>query len=358
MRTILVAALLAIGAVALSSCEKQATNEVRPKRVETVVVKTAPVGEINFITGEVSARVQSDLSFRVSGRIVARLVDVGAFVKAGQVLARIDAEEQKADLDVATANLQSARAQQTQAQLAFGRQQNLFKAQVTTRAALDQAQEALLTAQGSLKSAQAQLDTARDAFSYTELRADADGVITARNAEIGQIAQAAQRIFTLAHEGPRDAVFNVYESLYLGRKLEDKVTVGLLSTPSRKVDAAVREISPTIDPSTGTIRVKVGLEGAPYMSLGAPVVGSFRSITQDTIELPWSAMASKGGQPAVWVVDPSSSSVSIRPVDVSSYGTGRFAVRTGVSPGEIVVSDGTKFLRPNEVVSYDKEAAK
>ncbi|TCU38882.1 efflux RND transporter periplasmic adaptor subunit [Rhizobium azibense] len=358
MRAILVAAFLATGAVALSSCEKQATNEVKPKRVQIVVVKAAPTGDINFITGEVSARVQSDLSFRVSGRIVERHVDVGAFVKAGQVLARIDAEEQKADLDVATANLQSAQAQQTQAQLAFDRQQNLFKAQVTTRAALDQAQEALLRAEGSVKSAQAQLDTARDAFSYTELRADAEGVITARNAEIGQVAQAAQRIFTLAHEGPRDAVFNVFESLYLGRKLEDKVTVGLLSTPSRKVDAAVREISPTIDPSTGTIRVKVGLEGAPDMPLGAPVVGTFRSIPQDAIELPWSAMASKGGQPAVWVVDPSSFSVSIRPVEVSGYGTGRFAVRAGVSPGEIVVSDGTKFLRPNEIVSYDKEAAK
>jgi len=357
MRTILVAALLGIGSAALSSCEKQATNEVKPRRVETVVVKAAPVAKTSSITGEISARVQSDLSFRVSGRIVERLVDVGASVKAGQALARIDAEEQKADLDVATANLQSAEAQQTQAQLAFDRQQNLFKTQVTTRADLDQAQEALLTAQGSVKSAQAQLDTARDALSYTELRADADGVITARNAEVGQVAQAAQRIFTLAHEGPRDAVFNVFESLYLGRKLENNVTVSLLSASSRKVDATVREISPTIDSSTGTIRVKVGLEGATDMPLGAPVVGSFRSVPQDTIELPWSAMASKGGEPAVWIVDPSSSSVSIRSVDVSNYETGRFAVRSGVSPGEIVVADGTKFLRPGEVVTYDKGGA-
>jgi len=120
----------------------------------------------------------------------------------------------------------------------------------------------------------------------------------------------------------------------------------------------VREISPTIDSSTGTIRVKVGLEGAPDMQLGAPVVGSFRSIAEDAIELPWSAMASKGGQPAVWIIDPSSSSVSIRPIDVSAYETGRFAVRAGVSPGDIVVVDGTKFLRSGEVVSYDKGAAK
>ncbi|OWV92789.1 acriflavin resistance protein [Rhizobium sp. R72] len=358
MRTILVAAWLGVSAASLVACEKQAAGEAKPKRVETVVVKAMPVVETNTITGEVRARVESDLSFRVSGRIVERLVDVGVSVKAGQVLARMDAEEQRADLDVARATLQSALAQQTQAKLAFDRQQNLFRTQVTTRAALDQAQEELLTAQGRVKSAQAGLDTAQDALSYTELRADSNGVITARSAEVGQVAQAAQLIFTLAHDGPRDAVFNVFESLYLGRKLDSKVAVGLLAASSNKAEAAVREISPTIEPSTGTIRVKVGLEGAADMQLGAPVVGSFRSVAQDAVELPWSAMASKSGQPAVWIVDPSSSSVSMRPIDVASYETGRFAVRAGVTPGDIVVIDGAKFLRPGEVVSYDKGTAK
>ena len=357
MKTVLVAAWLGVSAVALASCEEKSASEAKPKNVEAVVAKVTPVTENNAITGEVSARVESDLSFRVSGRIVERFVDVGSSVKAGQVLARMDAEEQKADLGVATANLQSALAQQTQAQLAFDRQQNLFRTQVATRAALDQAQETLLTAQGGVKLAQAQFDTAQDALSYTELRADADGVITARNAEVGQVAQAAQLIFTLAHDGPRDAVFNVFESLYLGRNLENTVAVSPLSAPSHKTEASVREISPTIDPSTGTIRVKVGLEATPDMQLGAPVVGSFRSTAQDAIELPWSAMASKSGQPAVWIIDPASSSVSLHPIDVSDYETGRFAVRAGVSSGDIVVVDGTKFLRPGEVVTYDKEAA-
>ena len=357
MKTVLVAAWLGVSAVALASCEEKSASEAKPKNVEAVVAKVTPTVENNAITGEVSARVESDLSFRVSGRIVERLVDVGSSVKAGQVLARMDAEEQKADLGVATANLQSALAQQTQAQLAFDRQQNLFRTQVATRAALDQAQEALLTAQGGVKLAQAQFDTAKDALSYTELRADADGVITARNAEVGQVAQAAQLIFTLAHDGPRDAVFNVFESLYLGRNLENTVAVSSLSAPSHKIEASVREISPTIDPSTGTIRVKVGLEATPDMQLGAPVVGTSRSKAQNAIELPWPAMASKGGQPAVWIVDPASSSVSLRPVDVSDYETGRFAVRAGVSQGDIVVVDGTKFLRPGEVVAYGKGAA-
>lgn len=358
MKIILVIAWGGLSAVALSSCEQQAVSETRPKTVETVVAEITPVVENSAITGEISARVESDLSFRVSGRIVERAVDVGSSVKAGQVLARMDAEEQKADLNIATANLQSAIAQQTQAQLAFDRQQNLFRTQVTTRAALDQAQETLLTAQGSVQSAQAQLDSARDALTYTELRADADGVITARNVEVGQVAQAAQLVFTLAHDGPRDAVFNVFEALYLGRVLENKVAISLLSSPSDRIKASVREISPTIDVTTGTIRVKVGLEGAPEMPLGAPVVGLFRSTARDAIELPWSAMASKSGKPAVWIVDPSSSNVSLRLVDVSSYETGRFAVRAGVSPGEIVVANGAIFLRPGQTVTYNKGAEK
>jgi RND family efflux transporter MFP subunit len=349
MRSVFSVALLASAAIVLCSCEQQQSSEARPKMVETVVAAAAPVAESDSITGEIDARVQSDLSFRVSGRITERLADVGTPVKAGQVLARIDPAEQEADLAVAKATLQSAQAVEVQSRLAFERQQSLFKT-------LDQAQETLLTAQGTTKSAEALLETSQDALSYTELRADADGVITARNAEVGQVAQAASAMFTLAHDGPRDAVFKVYESLFLKNKMVDKVTITLLSDPSRNVEASVREISPTIDPATGTIKVKVGLEGPASMPLGAAVAGTFHSATQQAIELPWSAMASKVGHPAVWVVDPSSSKVSIHSIDVSTYGTGKFGVSVGVAAGDLVVVNGTKFLRPGQVVSYGKGA--
>jgi RND family efflux transporter MFP subunit len=228
---------------------------------------------------------------------------------------------------------------------------------VTTRAALDQAQEALLTAQASTKSAQALLETAQDTLSYTELKADADGMITARNAEVGQVAQAAQVVFTLAHDGDRDAVFEVVESAFL-RPIDGDGTVALLSNPSQKIAAKVREISPTIDSSTGTIKVKVAISSDAPIPLGAPVVGRFDYVSQDVIQLPWSAMTSKDGKPAVWIVDPASSAVSARAVDVSGYETGSFIVKSGVSEGEVVVADGTKFLRPGEIVSYVKEASK
>ena len=328
------------------------------EQVGVVVAKPEPLVQGGAVTGEVRARVQTDLSFRVSGKIVARLVEVGQSVKAGQLLARIDPEEQKAELDVAAANLQSAEAQQTQAQLAYDRQQSLFRTQVTTRAALDQAQEALLTAQASTKSAQALFETAQDTLSYTELKADADGVITARNAEVGQVAQAAQVVFTLAHDGDRDAVFEVVESAFL-RPIDGDGTVTLLSNPDAEDSRRkVREISPTIDSSTGTIKVKVAISSDAPIPLGAPVVGRFNYVSQDVIQLPWSAMTSKGGKPAVWIVDPASSAVSARAVDVAGYETGSFIVKSGVSEGDVVVTDGTKFLRAGEIVSYVKEASK
>lgn len=343
---------LALSLASLAACAPaEEAKQKDARHVETVVVKALPVTESVSTTGEISARVQSDLSFRDSGRIVQRFVDVSDRVKAGQVLARIDAEEQKADLEVALATLQSAQAQQTQAQQSFDRQQSLFATGVTTRAALDQAQEGILTGQATVQSAQAQVDTARDALSQTELKADADGIITARNAEVGQVAQAAQLVFTLAHDGPRDAVINADETVLLGRELDD-IEVRLLSGGNR-IKAKVREISPALDTSTGTIRVKLSLEDVPGLSLGSPVVATGRYKPVTTIELPWSAMASKSGNPAVWVVDPKTHAVSLRQVDVGDYATKRFSVKSGVSEGEIVVTDGTKFLSNGEVVASE-----
>jgi len=356
MQRIFTGAVSAFSIICLTACApKEEADKKGPRLVDIVTVASASISRSVTATGTVSARVQSDLSFRVSGRIIERLVDVGDQVKAGQVLARIDAEEQRADLQVAIASLQSAQAQFTQAQQAFDRQQNLFSTGVATRAALDSAQETLLTSKATVQSAQAQVDTARDTLSQTDLTADADGIITARNAEVGQVAQAAQLVFTLAHDGPRDAIVNADESVLLGGELEKDVDVRPLNGGD-PIKATVREVSPTIDTSTGTIRVKLGLEDAASVRLGSPVIVTARYKPEPTMELPWSAMASYRGQPAVWIVDPKANSVSITPIEVSTYGTGRFSVASGVKPGDIVVSNGTKFLSPGEVITFEGAA--
>lgn len=356
MRSLAVSALAAASLAGLAACTPENQTAEKPKRqVEAVQLKSRETADQISITGEISARVQSDLSFRVSGRITERLVDVGDHVSNGQTLARIDPEEQKADLQVALATLQSAQAQQVQAQQAFDRQQSLFNTGVTTRAALDQAQEAQLTAQGTVQSAQAQVDTARDALEQTELKADADGVITARNAEVGQVAQAAQLVFTLAHDGPRDVVINADESVLLGGEIQNDVTVRMLSG-GKQIRATVREVSPTIDTSTGTIRVKLALDADADVRLGSAVVATGHYKPTNTMQLPWSAMASVSGQPAVWVIDPKAGSVSLRKIEVADYANERFTVRSGLSEGETVVTNGTKFLTAGEVVAYQGAA--
>lgn len=343
-------------AMLLASCDGHDQAQApAPQTVKAVQAATQTYSTRSAITGEVKARIQSELSFRVSGRIVERFVDVGTRVKAGEILARIDRQEQQADVEVARATVSSAEAQLTQASLASARQSSLFKNQVTTRASYDSAEEALLTAQGTLDAARAQLATATDALSFTELRADADGVITARSAEAGQVAQAAQSIFTLAHDGPRDAAFNVYESLFL-EKSAGMVDISSLSTPARKMSAPVREVSPTIDSVTGTIRVKVGIDdGGDDFPLGAAVVGTFSTLPRQAFLLPWSSMASARGKPAVWVVDPTSQIVSMKPVEVAEYQAETFAVSTGLQPGDLVVVEGTKFLRPGQHVAVSSE---
>lgn len=352
MRSLAIRALAAASLAGLAACTPENQTAEKPQRqVEAVQVTSRESADQISITGEISARVQSDLSFRVSGRITERLVDVGEHVSNGQTLARIDPQEQKADLQVALATLQSAQAQQVQAQQAFDRQQSLFTTGVTTRAALDQAQEALLTAQGTVQSAQAQVDTARDALEQTELKADADGVITARNAEVGQVAQAAQLVFTLAHDGPRDVVINADESVLLGGEIQKDVTVRALSG-GEPIKATVREVSPTIDTSTGTIRVKLALDSSADVRLGSAVVATGHYKPTKTMQLPWSAMASVSGQPAVWIIDPKSGAVSLRKIEVADYANERFSVRAGLSEGETVVINGTKFLTAGEVVAY------
>ncbi len=303
------------------------------------------------LTGEIQARVQTELSFRVSGRVIARSADVGQRVEAGEVLARIDPAEPQADLEAANAAVTAAEATLRQASAAFDRQRSLIDQGFATRSAFDTAQQNLRTAQGSLDQARAQAGTARDALSYTELKTVKAGVITARNIEVGQVAQSAQSAFTLAEDGPRDAMFNVYESIFFLKPASDKILLRLVSDPNIQAVGHVREVAPAVDPKTGTVRVKVEIEDPPAaMKLGSSVVGSGAFSPHQVAVLPWSAAASKDGELAVWIVDPATKAVSLRAVQPEAYEKEKLLIRGGLEPGEIVVTEGEKFLFPGQIV--------
>lgn len=351
-------ACLICASLALAGCENRTTAAPKPPTlVRTEIVQLESRQASVTLTGDVQARVRAELSFRVSGRVTERLVDVGAHVDAGDVLARVDPTEQQADLDAATAAVAAAESQVRVTQATFDRQKALLANGFTTRASYDQAQEALRTAEGSLEAAKAQLGTAKDAVTYTELRAGAAGIITARNLEVGQVAQAAQSAFTLAQDGDRDVVFDVYESIFFQQPESNEVALVLLSDPVVTAQGRVREVSPTIDPKTATVRVKVAIENPPpAMTLGSVVTGTGKWKPVQRIVLPWSALAAVGAAPAVWVVDGKTKTVSLKAIAVEGYETGTIVIKSGLQPGDRVVTEGGKLLSPGQTVTFEEES--
>lgn len=353
-------AVLLSGAAFLASCQDKAEKPVKPLvRVNTTEAAVSDYSPTLELTGVIAARTESNLAFRAGGRVAERFVDIGDHVQIDTVLARLDPEQQQSDLRAAQASLDAANARLTQDQATFERQKTLLAQGFTTRANFDQAEQAVRVSQGSLDVAKTRLQNARDAIGYTELRAGAAGVITASNVEAGQVVQAAQTAFTLAVDGERDAVFQVDEALIASLTRPPEVQISLLADPEVKARGVARELSPVIDPRTDTIRAKIGLINTPpQMTLGAAVTGSMPVRARKAILLPWEAMFSDNAKPAVWVVDPASKTVSLKPVDILSYDSGSVAVASGLETGEQVVTAGVQLLHPGQVVEIAQEAAR
>jgi RND family efflux transporter MFP subunit len=354
MRAALALALLA---ALLGACNDRSDAPVeRAAFMRTELVKRQDGQSGLTLTGEVEARFRADLSFRVSGRVLARLVDVGAHVNTGDLLARLDPAEQQADFDAATAGVAAAEAQLRVAQATFDRQNSLLSSGFTTRVAYDQAQEHLRTAQSTLESAKAELGRTREALGDTELRARAAGVITARNLEVGQVVQAAQSVFTLAQDGERDAVFDAPESMFLGDVEGGSVSLALVSGPDVTATGYVREISPAVDPKSSTVRVKVAIRNPPAaMTLGSAIAGTAGTKPATEITVPWTALMAVGSKPAVWIVDPKTKTASLKPVTVGSYDTGAVLIKEGLEAGDRVVIDGGKLLSSGQPVTYSED---
>lgn len=353
LRIIRFAAIL-VATGALAGCGNPPPPPQIKLLVRTMVTKLEQRQASVALTGDVQARFKADLAFRVSGRVIERMGDVGAHVNAGDVLAKIDPTEQLADIQSAKATVAAAESQLKVAQTNFERQQTLIEKGFTTRPTYDQAQQTLRTAEGSLDGAKAQLGTANDTLSYTELRASASGLITVRNIEVGQVAQAAQTAFTLAQDGARDAVIDVYESIFFQQYDSDVVHLNLVSNPDIKAISHVREVSPTIDPKTATVRVKLTIDNPPAaMTLGSTVTGTDLSKPVQRIVVPWSAMATIDGAPAVWIVDPKTKQAAMKRISVDTYETEAIVIKGGLVPGERVITEGGKLLSPGELVTFE-----
>ncbi|MFD2252169.1 efflux RND transporter periplasmic adaptor subunit [Pseudochelatococcus lubricantis] len=340
------ACLLLLALPLLAACQQQEKAAERPARtVRTVTVEVREAGDTVTLTGHVEAQDEAAVAFRVGGRMLARLVNVGDRVKAGQVLARLDRQNAQNNLRSAEAALSAASATLAQHRNTFERQRHLLDRGFTTRANFDAAQQAHLSAQSAVDDATAQLKIARDNLDYTEIHADADGVITARGAEPGEVVQAGQMIVRIARENGRDAVFDVPAQVLRNAPADPVIRVALSDSPGVAAEGRVREIAPQADPVTRTFAVKVGLSNPPEaFRLGATVVGTMRLDAGAAIELPASALTEFNQQPAVWVVDPATSTVSLRNIEVQRFNPSSVAVASGLDEGEIVVTAGVQVL--------------
>src|SRR5215471_14580164 len=344
------AVVACLGLVLLGACDKpQPAAEVRP--VRTVTASAGSDGEPVSLTGHIHARTEESLAFRIDGRMTAGHVGVGQVVQPNDLIAELDPLPQRDALHEAQARLAAAEATVHEASNNMDRQRTLTSKGWATQVQYDAAERTFNTANAQLRVAKAQLHEAEDRVGYSELRADAPGVVISKNVESGGVVRAGQTIVTVAQSGGIDAVFDVPATLMRQTSPDTMITVALTDDPSIRANGRVRETAPQADPTTRSFRVKVGVDEPPEaLRLGATVFGKTRMLGSKGIELPATALTMMDNQSAVWVVDPNSLQVSLRAVELQRQTSSSIVVSKGVEPGELVVSAGVHALRPGQKV--------
>jgi RND family efflux transporter MFP subunit len=343
---------MAAGAALLAACEGDVeTISQGPRPVRAVTVDKRDAGAPVVLTGRIAAEDEVALAFRIAGRIIESKLRLGDRVQAGQVVARLEPHNELNALRVAQAGLAAANAQLIRSRNNFNRQERLLKQGHTTRVRFDQAKQELQAAQSQVETAEAQLKVAKDSVGYTELKADGPGVLTEIGPGAGEVVQAGQMIVRLARDGGRDAVFDAPARLLRSASKDSKITVSLADDASVRTTGRVRAVAPQADPVTRTFRIKVALEKPPdAMRLGATVNGHVHLLADTVIEIPAAALVKGNGGPAVWIVDASDLTVSMRSVDVVRHEPDKVVVSAGLQPGETVVTAGVHVLHPGQKI--------
>ena len=342
---------LTLLAAALVACRSEQAPPAEARPVGVVTVAAGQFSDDVQLSGEVQAKKDVGLAFRIGGRVLERPVNVGDRVKAGQVIARLEPALEQNALTAAKAALEAARGEVSTARNTYERQERLMAQGFTTRPRYDQARRAQETAQAALENAEAQVELARDRLGFTELRADVAGVVTARQVEPGEVVQPGQVLVQIARDDSRDAVFNVPAALLDPRFADAKIRVALADAPTVTAYGSVREVAPQADPVTRTFAVRVGLQDPPEaMRLGSTVVGAIEVSTAAIVAIPASALTQQGRSPAVWVVDPAKSTVSLRDIDVLRFDPSKIILSQGLAPGEMIVSAGVQALHTGQRV--------
>lgn len=340
--------------VSLAGCNHK--RELDP-RTEPELVRIVEVGSSSgadrAFTGVVSARVESDLGFRVPGKITKRLVDSGQFVCAGQLLMTIDRTDYVHGVTARSETVSAAKAKAVQAAADEARYRGLVKSGAVSASIYDQIKAVSDAAQADLAAAEAQEQVARDEEAYSQLVADADGVVIETLSEPGQVVAAGQTVVKLAHSGPREAAVDLPETL---RPALGSTAFAILYGNTTSVPVRLRQLSNAADPQTRTYEARYVLEGAAANApLGATITVHLTGDTRsNTLQIPASSIVDRGSGPGVWVLNQPTSTVSFQPVQVHQLDEELATVSGNLHQAQQIVALGVHLLHDGERVRVER----
>lgn len=347
-------------AVLLVGCSR-AQPPQEPVRAVKVQVVGADVFSSNFeFSGEVKAKVESRLGFRVGGKMIRRYVELGQSVKAGQVLAQLDPQDYKLAVDGVRAQAAAALTNRDVLAADYKRYQDLKDQNFISGAELERREAALKAAQAQLTQANAQLAIQSNQANYAALVADVSGVVTSVDAEVGQVVAAGVPILKIAAHGDRDVIFAVSEDKLSAMKTGVAVKVRVWSEAAalNTLNGHVREVAASADPVTRTYLVKVALDAGQEMpALGATASVLMQASTLDpklpaVLKLPTTALRREGQGSAVWLLDPKTMTIKSQPVEVATADGNDAVIAAGLQPGMLVVSTGVHVLSSGQKVTF------
>jgi RND family efflux transporter MFP subunit len=337
--------LAALGAAFfLVGCQAETAPAPQDRLVQVQRVAFQNGATARDFVGVVRARYETDLAFRVGGKIVTRLVNVGDRVRVGDIIARLDPQDLKLQVETAEAEFAAASSNRSQAAADLERYTTLKERGHAPVAQYDLKKAANDEAEGRLARAQRSLELARNQLAYAELRADADGVITATLAEPGQVVATGQAVARLAHRGEKEAVIALPET-WLGEAPKASATVRLWSDRERSFEARLRELSPQADAATRTYAARFTiLDADDSVAFGMTATATLeRAREAQVAKLPLAAILSRGNGPSVYVVD-SGGALALQPVTVAAFTEDAALVTSGVKDGDTVVTLGVQKL--------------
>ena len=350
LRQVLSLALPVSLSLLLAACGNGETvkTPVRP----AMVVQPQPASEsMEAYPGEVRARLEAELAFRIGGKVSKRLVDVGARVKKNQPLAELDPQDVRLQLDAIRAQVAAAEANLQLVRAERDRYKTLLGRQLVSRSQYDNAENLYRSGQARLNQVQAEFNVASNQAGYAVLRATQDGVIAKRLVEVGQVVAAGQTVFTLAADGEREVLISLPEQAFERFTIGQVVSVELWSQPDQRFPGRIRELAPAADPQSRTFAARVAFtEGKVSAELGQSARVFIAVDGEVPLSVPLSALTAEGGTPYVWVVDPTNSKLVRTPVRVGPYGEKSVPVLDGLKAEDWVVAAGVQVLREGQQV--------